>query len=200
MSTTRGAERSFKMQFREGWRKGWAFRTAAVTLPSDSLQTRPLACQAAVLFGEPARRRLLAADPSPYLQFSGVGGDFLGDLDNLALLANEDPACAAAGVALGSWTAHQQKQQPREEWRHPCLHVCAHLFHLKGRSAETSQTNSLSGWSAQRARKNHVALGERLPSKSKLAELKFMDPEPLWPQSRHGDERCWFAMTEVVHI
>lgn len=109
------------------------------------------------LFGEPATRLQLATLPSPYLQFGGVGGDVPGNLDHLALLTNEDPARAAAGVLLASRAAYQQNQQTGEDRRHLCLHICASLLHLQGRNAETSQPNSLNGRSAPKAGMNHVA-------------------------------------------
>jgi len=74
---------------------------------------------------EPATRLLLTTLPSPHLQFGGVGGDVPGNLDHLALLTNEDPAHAAAGVVLASRAAHQENQQTGKDRRHLCLHICA---------------------------------------------------------------------------
>lgn len=108
--------------------------------------------------GEPATRLLLPTAPFPYLQFGGVGRDVPGNLDHLALLADEHPAQAATGAVLASQAARQEQQQAGKGWRHLCLHICARLLYLKGKNAETSQANSLHGRSAPKAGTNHVAL------------------------------------------
>lgn len=109
-------------------------------------------------FGEPATRLLLPDAPFPYLQLGGVGRDVPGNLEHLALLADEDPAQAAAGGVLASQAACQEQQQAGKGWRHLCLHICARLLYLKGKNAETSQASSRDARSAPKAGTNHVAL------------------------------------------
>lgn len=55
-------------------------------------------------------KQQLPTAPFPYLQLGGVGRDVPGNLEHLALLADEDPAQAATGVLLASQAAFQEQQ------------------------------------------------------------------------------------------
>lgn len=116
------------------------FSTAGVRFPTDPLQTQPLACQAAAMLK--AGKRAACTLPSLYLQFCGICGNVPRQLNHLALLADEYPACTVAHVMLAAGAAGQENQQAGKTQGHLCLHICLLLLHLEGRSVKTSQCNS----------------------------------------------------------
>lgn len=190
----REMERSFKVQLSARWRKGCSLQAAGVESPKWPPANLTFALPSSSSFGEPATRLLLPSAPFPDLQLGGVGRDVPGHLEHLALLADEDPGQAAAGVVLASQAARQEQQQAGEGWRHLCLHICARPLYRKGKRAETSQASSLDGRSAPKAGTNHVALRGWL-----LSKLHFMTPDSLWRWSGDRDEQCWvFHDTSIL--